>query len=159
MASPTQWTCVWTNSRKQWRTGKPGVLQFMVLQRVGHGLATEQTSKRLFIHLPLMSSLVAQMVKNLSAMQEIWVGLLGQKICWRSDRLPTPVFLSFPGGSGGEESVCNVGDLGSISGLGRSPGEGKGHPLQYSCLGNHRDRRTWWATVHGVAWSQIQLSN
>ena len=52
------------------------------------------------------------------------------------DRLPTPVFLDFPCGSAGKESVCNVGDLGSISGLGRSPGEGKGYPLQYSGLEN-----------------------
>ena len=47
-----------------------------------------------------------------------------EKICWRRDRLPTPVFLAFPYISAGKESTCNVGDLGSISGLGRSPGEG-----------------------------------
>ena len=46
------------------------------------------------------------------------------------DRLPTPIFLHFPGGSDGRESTCNVGDLGSIPGLGRSPGEGKGYPLK-----------------------------
>ena len=51
---------------------------------------------------------------------------------WRRDRLPTPVFLGFPGGSSGKETTCNAGDLGSIPGLGRSPGEGKGQPLQYS---------------------------
>ena len=64
-----------------------------------------------------------------------WVG----KICWRRDRLPTPVFLDFPWGSAGKESACNVEDLGSISGLGRSPGEGKGYPLQYSDLENSVD--------------------
>ena len=53
------------------------------------------------------------------------------KIPWRRDRLPTPVFLGFPGDSAGEESACNAGDMGSIPGLGRSPGEGKGYPLQY----------------------------
>ena len=47
----------------------------------------------------------------------------------RRDRLPTPVFLGFPCGSAGKESALNVGDLGSIPGLGRSPGEGKGYPL------------------------------
>ena len=57
-----------------------------------------------------------------------WVG----KIPWRRDRLPTPVFLGFFCGSAGKESACNVGDLGSTPGLGRSPGEGKGYPLQYS---------------------------
>ena len=62
-----------------------------------------------------------------------------RKICWRRDRLPTPVFLGFPCGSVGKESACNVGDLGSISGLGRSPGDGKGYPLQYSGLENSMD--------------------
>ena len=57
-----------------------------------------------------------------------WVG----KIPWRRDRLPTSVFFGFPSGSAGKESACNVGDLGSLLGLGRSPGEGKGYPLQYS---------------------------
>ena len=46
---------------------------------------------------------------------------------------------------------ANAGDMGSISGLGRSPGEGNGKLLQYSCLGNPMDRGAWWATVHGVA--------
>ena len=64
-----------------------------------------------------------------------WVG----KIHWRRNRLPTPGFLGFPGGSAGKESTCNVGDLGSIPGLGRSPGEGKGYPLQYSGLENSPD--------------------
>ena len=56
----------------------------------------------------------------------------------------------FPGGSDGKESACNVGDLGSIPGLGRSPSEGNGYPRQYSCLENPIDRGVWWATVHGV---------
>ena len=62
--------------------------------------------------------------------------------------------MGFPGGSAGKESTCNVGDLGSIPGLGRSPGEGKGYPLQYSGLENSMD-----CTVHGVAKSQTQLSD
>ena len=62
--------------------------------------------------------------------------------------------LVFPGGSDGKESACNAGDLGSIPGLGRSPGEGIGYPLQYSGLENFMDRGAWWATVHGVAKSQ-----
>ena len=61
-----------------------------------------------------------------------WVG----KIHWRRDRLPNPAFLGFPCGSAGKESACNVGNLGSIPELGRSPGEGKGYPLQYSGLEN-----------------------
>jgi len=55
-----------------------------------------------------------------------------------------------PGGSDYKESACNVGDPGSISGLGRSSGEGNGNPLQYSCLGNSMDKETWWATVYEV---------
>ena len=58
--------------------------------------------------------------------------------------------LAFPGGSDGKESTCNAGDLGSILGLGRSPGGGNGNPLQYSCLENSMDRTTWQATVYGV---------
>ena len=65
----------------------------------------------------------------------------------------------FPAGSDGEESVCNAGDLGSISGLGRSPGEGYGSPLQCSCLENSIDRGAWQATVHGVAERQTRLSH
>ena len=56
----------------------------------------------------------------------------------------------FPHNSVGKESACNAGDLGSIPGLGRSPGEGNGNPLQYSCLENPMDRGAWRATVHGV---------
>ena len=62
-------------------------------------------------------------------------------------------------GSEVKASACNVGDLGSIPGSGRSPGEGNGNPLQYSCLENPIDRGAWWATVHGVAKSRTQLSN
>ena len=58
---------------------------------------------------------------------------------------------SFPGGSDGKESACNAGDWGSIPGSGRSPLEGSGNPLQYSCLENSMDRGAWWATVHVVA--------
>ena len=65
-----------------------------------------------------------------------------RKIRWRRDRLPTPVFLGFPGGSEGKESACNAQDLGSIPGLGRSPGGGHGGPLQYSCLENPSGQRS-----------------
>ena len=57
----------------------------------------------------------------------------------------------FPGGSAGKESACNAGDLGSNSGLGRSPKGGHGNPLQCSCLENPTDRGAWEAIVHGVA--------
>ena len=72
-----------------------------------------------------------------------------RKIRWRTDRLPIPVFLGFPCGSAGKESACNVGDLGSIPGLERSPEKGKGYKLQYSGLENSMD-----CIVQGVAKSR-----
>ena len=59
--------------------------------------------------------------------------------------------MSFPGGSDGKESSCNVGDLGSVPGLGRFAGEGNGYPHQYTCLEYSMDREAWRATVRGVA--------
>ena len=58
--------------------------------------------------------------------------------------------MGFSDSSDGKESACNVGDPGSIPGSERSPGEGNGNPLRYSCLENPMDRGSWWATVHGV---------
>ena len=60
-------------------------------------------------------------------------------------------YRGFPGGLDGEESDCNTEHLSSVPGLGRSPGEGNGNPLQYPCLENSMDRGAWWATVHRVA--------
>ena len=85
-----------------------------------------------------------------------------EKILWRRKRQLTqltPVYINinininicFPGDSDGKESAGNAGDPGLIPGLGRSPGEGYGNPLQYSCLENPMDRGAWWDTVHGVA--------
>ena len=68
-------------------------------------------------------------------------------------------YMGFPGGSDGKESACSVGDLGSIPGSGRSPEEGNGYPLQYSCLENSLDRGPWRATVHVVAKSWTRLSD
>ena len=67
----------------------------------------------------------------------IWIPRSG--ICWQRDRLSTLAFSGFPCGSAGKESACNAGNLGSIPGLGRSPGDGKGYPLQYSGLENSMD--------------------
>ena len=67
--------------------------------------------------------------------------------------------IGFPGGSEVKAPACNVGDLGSIPGLGRFPGEGNGNPLQYSCLENPMDRGAWWAIVHGVAKSRTRQSD
>ena len=64
--------------------------------------------------------------------------------------------MGFPGGSAVKASASNVGDLGSIPGSGRSPGEGNGNPLQCPCLENPMDRGAWWATVHGVPKSRTE---
>ena len=110
------------------------------------------------ITLPFLSNstddlLVSSLVIHLQCRRfwfDSWVG----KIWWRRDRVPTPVFLGFPCGSAGKESACNAGDLGLIPGLERSPGEGKGYPLQYSGLENSMDY-----IVHRAAKSRTQLSN
>ena len=100
------------------------------------------------------ASLIAQLVRICLQCKRPWFNPWVRKICWRRDRLPTPVFLGFPCGSAGKESACNLGDLGSIPGLGRSSGEGKGYSLQYSGLENSMD-----CIVHGVAKSWTQLSD
>ena len=86
------------------------------------------------------ASLVARLVDNLPAKQETRGQLLSREDPLEKGRLHTPVFLGFPGGSDGKESACSVGDLGSTVGLGRSPGEWHGNPLQYSCLETPTDR-------------------
>ena len=72
-------------------------------------------------------------------MQEISVRFLGWEKSLEKEKVPTPVSLGFHGGSAGKESTCNVGDLGLIPGLGRSPREGNGYPLQYSGPENSMD--------------------
>ena len=69
--------------------------------------------------------------------------------------MPFTVFMA--SSPDGKELASNAGDLGWTPGLGRSPGEGNGNPLQYPCLENPMDRGAWWATVHGVAkcWSRL----
>ena len=115
--------------------------------------------------------------------QETWVQSLGWEdplekdmathssiLAWRIPRTDEPDRLQstgsqrvrhdwsdlagFPGSSDGKASAYNAGDLGSIPGLGRSPREGNGNPLQYSRLENPMDQGAWWATVHGVAKSR-----
>ena len=107
------------------------------------------------------ASLIAQLVKKKICLQcrrpqfHSWIG----KIPWRKDRLPTPVFLGFPGDSDGKESACNVGNLGLIPGLGRSPGGGRGNPRQYSCLENLHGQRSLKGYSPWVAKSQTRLSD
>ena len=69
------------------------------------------------------------------------------------------MMMGFPVGSDGKESACNARDMGLIPGSGRSPGEGNGYPVKYSCLENPMDRGSWWAAAHGVPKSRTQLSS
>ena len=89
----------------------------------------------------------------------LWASLVGMKFDCKHDFAPATILLGFPGDSDGKESACSAGHLGLMTGLGRSPGEGNGNPLQWSCLENPMDRGPWWAPVHGVTKSQTQLSN
>ena len=75
-----------------------------------------------------------------------------------SDLAAAMAYRDFPGSSYSKESAYNAGDLGSVPGLGRSPGEGNGNPLQYSCLDNPMDREARWAIVHGVTKSRTWLN-
>ena len=103
-----------------------------------------------------MVSLIAQLVKNLPAVRDTPVQFLGREDPWGRVRLPTPVFLGFPCGSAGKESTHNLGDLGLIPGLGRSPGEGKGYLLQYSGLENSMDCP--WSLEEKDMTEQVSLS-
>ena len=100
------------------------------------------------------ASLVAQLVKNLPVMQETLVQFLSQKDLLEKGQATHSSFLGLPGGSASKESACNVGDLGSIPGLGRSPGEGKDYPLQYSGLENSMD-----CITHRVAKVRTQMTD
>ena len=93
-----------------------------------------------FLLYEFWASLVAQLVKNQPAIQETPVGFLVGKIPWRRDRLPTPVFLGFPGGSAGKESACKVGDLGDFTSIKEKHSSEKAvskwcpyHPLSLIC--------------------------
>ena len=129
---------------------------------------------------------MAQTVKNLPAMQETWVQSLGQedprkrgmeihsstlawRIPWTEEHFAMFMELqrvrhnwkANTGDLDGEETACNVGDPGLIPGLGRSPGEENGYPLQYSCLDrgkNSMDRGNWWATLNGIAKNGTRLT-
>ena len=88
--------------------------------------------------------------------REAWqITVCGVTKSWQMPRAPHLIVLTTPwrlvqgeqAGSGGKESTCNAGDLGSISGSGRSPGEGNDNPLQYPCLENSMDGEAWQVTV------------
>ena len=124
-------------------TEEPDGLQSTGSQRVGHHWATSHTHTHSKADLILNSKLFTFFV-------------LAKK--YRSiDFLFA--YMHLPCSSDSKESACNAGDLGSISGSGRSSGEGNGNTLQYSCLKNPMDRGAWWATVHGVTKTGPRLSD
>ena len=100
----------------------------------------------------------------MEALRDIVILLSSIRSHWRGWNNQSYLFkrsfskVGFPGSSDGKVSACNVGDPGSIPGLGRSPGEGNGNPLQYSYLENSMDRGAWWAAVHVVAQIRTWLS-
>ena len=126
------------------------ILLLVFLLNVGYTFCTSPTTLgHCFFFLPLQSVLFGfpdcsvgkeSACKSRRPWFDSWV----RKIRWRRKWQPTPVFLGFPCGSAGKESAWNVGDLGLIPGLGRSPGAGKGYPLQYSGLESSMD-----CVVHG----------
>ena len=99
------------------------------------------------------ASFITQLLENSPAMQETPVWFLGQEDPLEKWKATPPVFMGFPGSSAGGESAWNAGDLGSIPGLGRFPGEGKGYPLQYSSLENSMDCMYSWWVLKGHHWA------
>ena len=92
-----------------------------------------------------------QQQKNLTRTFDVESGGTANRDILLIKHLLQALIRGFPGSSDGKESACNAGDPGSIPKLRRSPGEGTGYPLQYSCLENSKDRGAWWATDCGVA--------
>ena len=110
---------------------------------------------------PAVDSVPCLVLPVIGPLQErLWWPFLLQVIdISGSPKTTASALQGFPGGSEVKASACNAGDLGSTPGLGRSPGEGNGNPLQYSCLENPMDGGAWWATAHGVSKSRSWLSD
>ena len=106
-----------------------------------HNFISNMTTIVLYIY-QMRASLVAQLVKNPPAMQETPVWFLGQEVPWRRNSYPLQYSWASLVVQTVKESACNMGDLGSIPGLGRSPGGGHGNSLQYSCLENPQGQRS-----------------
>ena len=167
IASPTQWTCVWANSGRQWRN--PGILQSMGSQRVRHNLATEKQSstqcQTVGSSYPTLFQVAETQIKN----SEQWENLIYLCTpCLSCLFFEMPLLLSiqwFHGwrsllgySHGVVKSRTRVSDFTFFLFIVHF-GEGNGNPLQCSCLENPMDRGAWWATVYGVAKSQTRLSN
>ena len=116
------------------------------------------------LKIPVPCSILSDFISNTQYVPNMWLYLSIHSLTWYllravHNNLETYIQPYFPGGSDGKESACRTGNLGLIAELGRSPGQGNGNPLQYSCLENSMDREAWWATFHGVTESQTRLSD
>ena len=131
--------CKWKCSPQIWK-GKTRVTFFLFFSPSFLPSPPPSPSSSFFVHSPWF-----------------WVHL--RLFFWRLLGIHLALSLGFPGGSDGKAPACNAGDLGSIPGSGRSPGEGNDNALQYSCLENPMDGGAWWATAHGVAKSRTRLSD
>ena len=125
----------------------PFLLGLLVPFRYGFLLITRQGQ--------LSPSLITSILMRKQFLHPVSVSYL--LVCFKKKNLI--VLLGFPGGSEINNLPANSGDKGLIPGLGMSPREGNGNPLQYSCLGNPMDRGAWWATVHGVTELTYQINN
>ena len=136
-SSILDWEIPWTE--------EPDGLQSKGSQRVRHDLTTKQQQMHRLFEISWFWRM------------QIWFHANCIKILGHLNKRHG--LLGFPGGSEVKAFASNTGDLGSIPGSGRSPGEGNGNPIQYSCLENPMDGGAWWATVHGVAKSRTRLSD
>ena len=154
---PVAWSCIWSTSHfprlsaaKYWRAV------------ISHDVRlTQRISKRSRTASWAQSHRVGVGASCDNGRQGYWLLMKGEAgmVVLPSETLSLISSMPFPVGSDGKASACNAGDPGSIPGLGRSPGEGNGHPLQHSCLENSMDGEAGWSTVHGVAKSQTWPSN
>jgi len=151
---------VWVSYGSWWWTGKPGVLQSMGSQRVGHNWATELSILKtmfppknwtilLCLGIPSLCKLLLPTTKDLKARYLLFLKLSDYCAYVCTETLKTSG--GFPSGSVVKNPPANAGDTSLIPGLERSPGVGNGNPLQYSCLENPIDRGTWRATVRRAA--------
>ena len=126
----------------------------MLHRKIDSILWNTQTNTHTHTHTHIWASLIAQLIKNPPVMQETPVQFLGQEDLLEKGWATHSSIVGLPLWLTGKESACNARDLGSISGLGIYPGEGKGYPLQYPGLKNSVD-----CIVHGVAKNRTRLSN
>ena len=123
------------------------------MRKFSHFLTDQNVEKHFFFFfLPIQYSSYLFVIETIHPYYGFLVAQLVKKTtCNVEDLAWEGGYGGFPSGSDGEESACNSGDPGSIPGSGRSPGEGNGNPLQYSCLENSMDRGAWQDIVHGIA--------